>query len=394
MGRTNTAPTPLRSTHRATTHVPDEPPIVPVVVLLGGLTTGLLAQGGFYGAARIPLFLAVTVAVGQALHSARPSRVDLRLVPASVAAVLGGWALLRGLPTDDPGSGVPMAALLAAVAAVLLVVRRQGQAGRELLLAGLLGAGVLVSTVGWAGVVWHRTPWALSNDGVWRAASTLTYANATAAVLVPLFLVSLGLLVGRPLDAPRSVVTALLLIGAGATLSRAGTLSLVAGLLVLSGLCGVRRLVVAGLAPVAGAGVAVGGLVMAMPLSSAPHQVVPIVALPTGLAVAAALGRWSPSRRGLLLLSTTLPVAVLVLARTGAVHRALGDVALMRANASSRPGSTRPRRPSASPTRTRWSAWDRATAGSVGAATAAPPRPCSTSTTNTSRCSSSSASWG
>ena len=308
---------------------------MPALVLLGTLTAGLLAQGGFYPAGRVPLFVGVAVSSVVALVAVRPSRADLRLVPASAAVTLAGWALLRGLPTDDAGSGIGTATLLAAFAAVLLVIRRQGLAARDLLLTGLLGAGVIVATLGWVGVVWHRTPWALPNDGVWRATSSLTYANATAAILVPIFLVSLGLLIGRPPDARRSAVTALLLIGAVATLSRAGMLALFAGLLVLSALCGVRRVVSAGLAPATGAGVAVGGLLVAMPITSAPHQLVPIVALPAGLMVAAALGRWSPSWHGLLLVSTALAVGVLLLARAGAVHRAVGEVALMRAHASS-----------------------------------------------------------
>ena len=201
MGRNSTAPTTFRTSHVATGSVLEEPSIVPAVVLLGGLTAGLLAQGGFYAAGRVPLFLAVAVSFVVALVAVRPSRADLRLVPATAAVTLAGWALLRGLPTDDPGSGIGMATLLAAFAAVLLVVRRQGLAARDLLLTGLLGAGVVVATLGWVGVVWHRTPWALPNDGVWRATSTLTYANATAAILVPLFLVSLGLLIDRPRDA-------------------------------------------------------------------------------------------------------------------------------------------------------------------------------------------------
>jgi len=335
MGRNSSATTTVRTSHVATARVVDEPSIVPVVVLLGGLTAGLLAQGGFYAAGRTPVFLAVAVSFVVALVAVRPSGADLRVVAATAAVMLASWALLRGLATEDPGSGVGMATLLAAFAAVLLIVRRQGLAARDLLLTGLLGAAVIVATLGWVGVVWHRTPWALPNDGVWRATSTLTYANATAAILVPTFLISLGLLIDRPRDARRSAVTAMLLIGAVATLSRAGMLALVAGLIVVCALSGARRTVSAGLAPATGAGIAVGGMLMAMPLASAPHQLVPIVALPAGLIVAAALARWSPSRHRLLLVSTALAVGVLLLARTGAVHRAMGQVALMRAHASS-----------------------------------------------------------
>lgn len=337
MGRNSTAPTTFRTSLITTGNVHREPSIVPAVVLLGGLTSGLLAQGGFYAAGRVPLFLAITASVVMAMVAVRPSRADLRLLPATAAVTLAGWALLRGLPTGEPGSGIGMATLLAAFAAVPMVVRRQARAGRDLLLTGLLGAGVVVATLGWVGVVWHRTPWSLPNDGVWRATSTLTYANATAAILVPVFLVSLGPLIDRPRDARRSAVTAMLLVGAVATLSRAGMLALVAGLIVLSALTGARRVASAGLAPATGAGVAVGGLLVAMPLTSAPHQLVPVVALPTGLVAAAALGRWSLSRRGALLASTALAVGALLLLRTGAAHRAMGDVALSRGHASSPP---------------------------------------------------------
>ncbi len=150
----------------------------------------------------------------------------------------------------------------------------------------------------------------------------------------------------------------MLLLGAVATLSRAGMLALVAGLIVLCAFLGARRVVSAGLAPATGAGVAFGGLLVAMPLASAPHQLVPIMALPAGITVAVALGRWSPSRQRLLLVSTALAVGVLLLARTGAVHRATGEVALMRAHAKlpgpgRRHRGRRPHRPRASGRRRR-----------------------------------------
>jgi hypothetical protein len=303
--------------------------------VLAALTIGVLAQGGYQRPGQLAISGTLILAVVLAARAAPPSSADLRLAPITAALALAGWAGVRGVTTGAPASGVPMTLLLLGIAAVLLVVCRLGDEDRRVLLSGLTGLGVLVALAGWVGVVWHVTPWGLTNDGLWRAASTLTYANATASVLVPLFLVSLGLLAVRPQDTVRSAVTAMLLTGAVATLSRAGMLSLVAGFFVLCALCGVRRVLAAGLAPVTGAAIAVGGLLVAMPLTSAPHQLVPVVGLPAGLLAAAALARWRPAPRGLLLLLAGFPVGVLLLARLGAVDPALGEVAQMRANASS-----------------------------------------------------------
>jgi hypothetical protein len=63
----------------------------------------------------------------------------------------------------------------------------------------------------------------------------LTYPNATAAVLAPISLVVLGRLVATPGSIPLAVAVAGLLAGLAATMSRAGALALVVGLVVLTG---------------------------------------------------------------------------------------------------------------------------------------------------------------
>jgi hypothetical protein len=74
---------------------------------------------------------------------------------------------------------------------------------REMVLSGALAVGVAVAMTGWLGVALHQRLWGLPSQGLWRAASTLTYANATAALLVPLALVALARLTAhaRPLIA-------------------------------------------------------------------------------------------------------------------------------------------------------------------------------------------------
>ncbi|HEX5497162.1 MAG TPA: hypothetical protein VFX70_21575, partial [Mycobacteriales bacterium] len=45
----------------------------------------------------------------------------------------------------------------------------------------------------WAGVAFRTVPWGLDARGLWRASSTVTYPNATAAVLVPVCLLALAM---------------------------------------------------------------------------------------------------------------------------------------------------------------------------------------------------------
>ena len=122
--------------------------------------------------------------------------------------------------------------------------------------------------------------WAWLGDGVWRASSTLTYPNGAAAVLVPLALVVLARLVDTPGSLGLALAATGLLAGLGATMSRAGTLALAVGLVVLAALRGVRGTARAALGPCAGAMVALVCLVPSMPAaldrrrsSSCPHPV-------------------------------------------------------------------------------------------------------------------------
>jgi hypothetical protein len=76
--------------------------------------------------------------------------------------------------------------------AVLLVCRRLRQEDRDVLLAGLVCIGLVVALTGWLGVAGRVGSWAFQAQNLWRASSTLTYPNATAAVLAPISLLVLG----------------------------------------------------------------------------------------------------------------------------------------------------------------------------------------------------------
>jgi hypothetical protein len=153
------------------------------LLLLVAVTAGLLGQGAYYPSVQRPVGLLIAVASLLALVGRPLTRDDLRL-PIVAALAFAIWAVLDGALVGVAGGGVGPALLLVGLVAVLVVCRRLGQENRELLLAGVIGIGLLVALTGWLGVAGRASSWAFQAQGLWRASSTLTYPNATAAVLV------------------------------------------------------------------------------------------------------------------------------------------------------------------------------------------------------------------
>src|SRR6185369_9218372 len=141
----------------------------------------------------------------------------------------------------DPIDGLAVAATLVGLVAPVAVLRTAPAAVRDRCAGALLAAGVAVAATAWLGVAWHAPRFVqLVEHRLWRGASTITYPNATAAVLAPLALLALGLLVRHRPAPARTAAAYLLLVGLGATLSRAGVIALAAGLVVLALAAGVR----------------------------------------------------------------------------------------------------------------------------------------------------------
>jgi hypothetical protein len=305
-------------------------------LLLAGLSAGTWAQGGYHGPGRLVLVVTVGAATVLALVAARPAVAELRSPFVLAAVALAGWSLGRGATTAEPSSGWPLALLLAGVVGVVLVVGRLDAAQRADVTRGLTVLGMVVAATGWIGVVWHREPWALTNDAVWRATSSLTYANATAAVLVPLVLLSLGRLATQRDDTGLALMTTVLLIGSVATLSRAGAVSLACGLLVLGALAGPLRVATAAAGPALGAGVGVAGLVGSVPLDSAAGRPVAVGALALGLCCTALVVRLPVSvQRAVLAAAATVVLGFAMLA--GAQDTAVSGVVRTRIEAGSSP---------------------------------------------------------
>jgi O-antigen ligase len=265
---------------------------LPATLLVAGLAAGFFAQGGFFLGGRLVLTLAVAAAAGLALLEVPPGGADLTFAPVVAAAALAAWAVLRGMAAGATGHGLAWALLLAGMGAVVLVCRRLPMTGRETMLFGLIGIGVAIAITGWLGVAAHVSPWARPSQGLWRASSTLTYANAAAAVLVMLSVVALGLLCGRPGHRGLAVCLTALLTGLAGTLSRAGLLALLVGLAVLAGLTGYRGVVRALTGPALGACVALAALLPSVPVQSPPRPLVAGAGLMLGMALAA----WHPGQ--------------------------------------------------------------------------------------------------
>ncbi|MDQ4132144.1 MAG: hypothetical protein M3179_02825, partial [Actinomycetota bacterium] len=244
-----------------------DPADLPVhaVLLIVALTAGVTGQGAYYAEGQRLMALLFAVALVFSLTVQPSSSITTWRGPRRVAAALAAWVVVSGAVTGHLAAAGSFVALIAGVLVVLVLCSRTAPRQREALAGAVVALGALVALAGWVGVAWRITPWALEDQALWRAASPLTYANATAGFLAAAALVALGRLVrapGRPLEA---VAVCLLLMGVGATLSRAGLLSLALGIAVLCAVLGLRRVVVGASGPVLGAAVALAGLAPSMP---------------------------------------------------------------------------------------------------------------------------------
>lgn len=294
---------------------------VSALLVLGGFAAAVVAQGGYYLPGRVMSGLLVGVAV--VIARPRPNLV----------AALGGafalWAVVRGLLEGDVLSAVPTAAAAGVFVGAVLVAAQADQEQRELLATVVAGVGALVALTGWVAVVFRIPSWTTVAEGLSRAASTLTYPNAAAAVMAAAAVLSLAL---RP--APlTAMMTFLLCTGVGATMSRAGLLALAAGLLVLCVFQGFKTTVAAAASPLLGSVVAVAALLPTMRVADEPQVLVAVAGLVAGALVALGLRR---------LARFVVPVGVLLAAGGAVTALAFADRLSTRVSFSSpdRSGAT------------------------------------------------------
>ena len=133
-------------------------------LLLGALSVAVLAQGAYYLRAQ----LYVAALVGAALL-VTPGLTPLTSRDRAIALPVGGlagWAVIDAVVHHNPRTAIPYVALLAAVVAVLLACSRLDDDARDLLLAGLIGCGVLVAMLGWLGLTLHLPRWTWQGQGL------------------------------------------------------------------------------------------------------------------------------------------------------------------------------------------------------------------------------------
>ena len=304
------------------------------LLLVVAVAIGLVGQGAYYGTGQRLVGLLVAGAVLLALVAWPPATDDLWRLPVLPALALGGWALVDPVVLGVPvAGGFGLVLLLGGVVGTLLVCRRLKREDRQLVLAGVVAVGMVVALSGWVGVAWRVGSLAWLGDGIWRASATLTYPNAAAAVLAPMALVILARLDRSPPPLPLVVTATGLLAGLAATMSRAGAVAFVAGLVVLIWLRGPRATLRAVAGPCAGAMVALAGLVPSMPAAAAARPVVAVAGLAAGLAVAVLIasplrphpeGEPSTHSAGLARVGVALAVAAVVAVLAGLIALGAG----------------------------------------------------------------------
>jgi hypothetical protein len=305
------------------------------LVLLGALAAAALGQGAVFSTMQWLVAALIAVAFAVAI-GARPFSVAEACNGVVIAGLsLAIWALLRAAQAGTLATGSSWALFGAGTAAAVSVCRRLDTATRETLLGGAFAVGTVVAATGWLGIALHERSWGLPSQGLWRAASTLTYANATAAFLVPLALVALSRLAAAPRSAYLSLAATSLLAGAGATLSRAGAAAFIAGFLVLCGLQGTRVVVRAAAGPTAGAGLTLLGLVPSMSAAGPARPLVAAIALAAGLVLAVAMQRIPGRVLGLAAAGAALAVGLIVIYQAPGVRSAMRALAGARFNLAS-----------------------------------------------------------
>jgi O-Antigen ligase len=295
------------------------------LLLIVALAAAVVSQGAYYAAGQWLVTGVLVAALVAALWAQWWSRADLRLAVLAACAALAAWTVLRAALAGDAAEAGPTVAVLGGLAIVLLVGRRLTRPQRAAVMAAMVATGALAALTGWVGVAWHIRPWAITDQGLWRAATTLTYANAAAGLLVPLVLVALAQLAARPRSAVAAMTACLLLVGVAATLSRGGALALLGGVAVLVWLLGPRPVLGAATAPVAGAAIALAGLVPSMPANGPARPALAVGALAGGLAVAAGLARLSVRAR-VGVLGIIAALAVVMLLQAGPITQAAHSI--------------------------------------------------------------------
>lgn len=254
-------------------------------LILVAVAFAALARGAFAAAALGIVVALAAAALVCAFIAEPPTRADLD-APTIAATALALWYALSGAAAHHLSGAGPAVGLLVVLIAAVKVVQREDRRGRSRILTAVVGIGALVALTGWSGVALQQTPRAIQDNGLWRAASTITYANATGAFLAALALVALARLAEGELPRVHAIASFILLTGLAATASRGAVAGFVLGAIVLAVM--LRRRVVRCIPAVCGAAVAIAALLPSMPSGHHTHPVLAAAGLVAGAVLALA----------------------------------------------------------------------------------------------------------
>ena len=154
-------------TSEATTSLP-----VHGLLLIVALAAAVVGQGAYYAAGQWLVTGVLVAALVAALRAQRWSRADLRLTVLAACAALAARTVLRAALAGNAVDAGPTVAVLGGLGIVLLAGRRLTRPEREATTAAMVAIGALAALTGWVGVAWHVRPWAITDQGLWRAATT------------------------------------------------------------------------------------------------------------------------------------------------------------------------------------------------------------------------------
>lgn len=286
---------------------------VGVVVVLGALGFAAHRQGAYHEWQH--LVFGALVAVGALALLPRAIRSSTtKTIGLAVAPLLASSLLSLGL-AEDRSNATSTFVLIALIAAGLLAgAVSPGQHVNTVLIALTTIAVFIAATAIW-GVATHSTPWGRITAGVWRGSSSLTYANAAAAVLGPVTLLATvrAAHTNNRWFAVAGVFTA---VGFASTQSRGGALAFVIVALGLVVHLGVRRTATTGLPMLLGVGIGLPAVLLRSSVDAQPAPLLVVALLLLGLAATALtwpLRDRLPSPHLLLAGATAMSVALIAI---------------------------------------------------------------------------------
>ncbi|MFT7473699.1 MAG: hypothetical protein ACI81L_000614 [Verrucomicrobiales bacterium] len=289
------------------------------IIALAALGSAIFRQGAYHETQH-RTFAAIMLIAGGSLLLGRFTRRDLSVSALLLSPLLSSAALSLALSGDrsDARSTLLELALVGISLAVGMSIPRSGH--QTVLDAVLVIALIVAATALW-GVILHETPWGRITAGVWRGSSSLTYANAAAAVVGPIALLQLRRLIDRP-SPIHSAATTFLLVGLASTQSRGGVLAVALVGLTLLRPSKIRRTALVSLPVAVGTAIATPAVLVYADAGDDGNPPVVLTLLVVGVVTSGALGSNRIETRRLVGPTSVLGVAsLLLLAATGQIGR-------------------------------------------------------------------------